>query len=246
MGYILGGLRLLLLFITTALMVGAYSVLTLFMRHTDERGFRLRRIIIILLLKLLGFRIKIEGLPVTKPALYVCNHKGVFDFLVVLRYLDAFVVSKSELSKIPVLHKGGVYTGIIYVKRDNRESRSAVRETIRQTLVNGKNVLIYPEGTTHNGRTTMEFKIGAFVEAAKSGIPVVPIALEYKNRHDYYVNIPALKMFFRSFNKLWTQCSLSFGPPVSDTDPELLCAKTRSWIDQKLLDMQLDLGHKYD
>lgn len=221
-------------------------LLTLIIPHTDKGGFRLRRIFLILLVDLVGFRIRKSGKAVTTPALYVCNHKGVFDFFVVLRYLNAFVVSKSEMSSIPVISKGAAYSGIIYVNRDNHESRSSVREMIRQTLVSGRNVLIFPEGTTNSGRTTMEFKMGSFVEAARNKIPVVPIALEYKYISDYYVDIPALKMYFRSFGKLWTPCALSFGQAISDDDPVALCNKTKTWIDEQLLKMQHEFGHRYD
>lgn len=199
-----------------------------------------------LMMDLLGFSIRKEGDPVAQPALYVCNHKGVFDFFVVLRYINAFVVSKSEMSKLPVISKGAEYSGIIYVNRDDQKSRSAVRDAIRETLLSGRNVLIFPEGTTNSGRTTMEFKMGSFVEAARHGIPVVPVALEYKNKSDYYVDIPALTMYFRSFGKLWTTCGISYGPPIMDTDPEALVSKTRAWIDQKLLEFQEKFGHSYN
>jgi 1-acyl-sn-glycerol-3-phosphate acyltransferase len=246
MGYILGSIRLFLIFLIAGILIGGYSLLTLFITHTEKRGFKLRRIILFLLMYILGFRIKKEGIPEIRPALYVCNHKGVFDFFVVLRFLNAFIVSKSEMRKIPVISQGAAYTGIIYVTRENKESRSAVRDLIRQTLETGHNILIFPEGTTHGGRTTLEFKMGSFVEAAKIGIPVVPIALEYKNPRDYYVDIPALKMYFRSFGKLWTHCSISYGNAIHETDPEILCQKTKSWIDNKLLEKQHDFGHKYD
>lgn len=197
-----------------------------------------------LFIHLLGLRIKKDGKAKIQPALYVCNHKGVFDFFVVLRFLNAFIVSKSEMSKIPIISQGAAYTGIIYVTRENKESRSAVRDLIRKTLEKGHNILIFPEGTTHGGKTTLEFRMGSFVEAAKIGIPVVPVALEYKNTRDYYVDIPALKMYFRSFGKLWTHCSISFGEEIHEADPEILCQKTKSWIDNKLLEMQHDFGHK--
>jgi len=226
-------------------MIAIYSVLIIFIRHTDEKGFKLRRIFLILMMDLIGFRIKKEGNPVVQPALYVCNHKGVFDFFVVLRYINAFVVSKSEMSKLPVISKGAAYSGIIYVNREDQKSRSVVRDAIRETLLSGRNVLIFPEGTTHSGRTTMEFKMGSFVEAARHGIPVVPIALEYKDKNDYYVDIPALKMYFRSFGKLRTTCSISYGTPITDADPAALAGRTKKWIDQKLLEFQNEFGHSY-
>jgi 1-acyl-sn-glycerol-3-phosphate acyltransferase len=44
-------------------------------------------------------------------------------------------------------------------------------------IKNGKNILIFPEGTRHREGVLQQFKEGAFLLSQKSGVPVIPVTL---------------------------------------------------------------------
>lgn len=240
MKYVLAVTRIFLFLLVTALYYGIYLLLLLFVKHTDKLGFSLRKIFLKTINPMLGFQIIKKLVQVEGPVLFVSNHRGLLDFFAVLRYVDAFVVSKAEVKNIPLFAPAASRTGVIFVDRDSKESRGATRRAIVEILQKGGNVLIFPEGTTNAAKTTMDFKIGAFEEMVKYGFPVVPVALEYKTKRDLWEEGSTWNMFVRQFGKFRTQLKLEFGPILRSDDPRELMETTKSWIDQKLLDLQKD------
>lgn len=245
MNYVLALIRIFLFLLITTLYYGIYLFLMLFVRHTDRRGFALRKIFLKTINPLLGFRIQKKLQQVEGPVLFVSNHRGLLDFFVVLRFVNAFVVSKVEVKNIPIFAPAASRTGIIFVDRENKQSRGATRQAMVDILLKGGNVLIFPEGTTNAAQTTMDFKIGAFEEMAKYAIPVVPIALEYKTKKDLWEDGSTWNMFVRQFGKLKTRVKIEFGPPMRSDDPKKLMEGAKNWIDDRLLSMQENWSELY-
>lgn len=251
MSHLIAGIRVVLMILVLSIFYLGYKLFLLFFPHTDRRGFKLRRLFLRIIIVVLGMRIKKSGQTHDSPALYVCNHRGILDFFITLRYVDAFVLSKAEVEKIPILAPASAYTGVIYVKRQDKSSRGAARKAIIDALNAGRNVFVFPEGTTNYQQRTMDFKIGAFEEVAKHGFPVVPVALEYKTRRDYWKDISTGSMIVQQYGKLFTRCKLKFGTPISNDDPIALCNQAKQWIDNTLVEMQqdwstVDFEHDFD
>ena len=83
---------------------------------------------------ILNMHVIIEGKPHDKPALYVCNHRSFADPLAILPYLDAYVIAKAEVASYPIINKGAELTGVLYVKREDSQSRNAVRDKMVKPL----------------------------------------------------------------------------------------------------------------
>lgn len=110
-----------------------------------------------------------------------------------LTFIDPFVmntvyppmlsgVGKIELLKMPLLGKLGLATQGIYVDRKKPDSRKACGEAINRQARQewkGPPLVIFPEGTTCNGKALIEFKAGAFMP----GEPVQPVCLRYPYKH---------------------------------------------------------------
>lgn len=241
MRYLIGGFRFIFLVIFTFLAWVAYRFFLLFKKHNDPRGFVLRSIYLDITNFVMGNRVKVSGKPIEETALYVCNHRGLLDFFVVLHHVKAFVLSKEEMRNFPILGPASQYTGVIFVKRENKNSRGAARKSIVEALESGRNVLLFPEGTTNTSRTTMEFKIGSFEEISKNGFSVVPVALEYKSNRDlWFQGMSIITMFFSQYGKLITDSKVSFGPALKGNDAKQLMNDAREWIDNELLESQKD------
>ena len=118
--------------------------------------------------------------------LYVANHQGFFDIPIIISSLDNSVgfIAKKELLKLKVLTYWMSQMHCIFMDRSNvRESIKAINEGI-ENLKNGYSMVIFPEGTRSKGPKVGEFKKGSLKLALKSGVPIVPIAIDgsYKLR----------------------------------------------------------------
>lgn len=212
-----------------------YGFLSLFLfKNTPENAFKLRKLYIKYACFILGIKATIEGKMYDEAALYVSNHRSLSDPLINLMALNAYVIAKAEVGKIPVLSTGAKLTGILYVQRENKDSRSAVRELMVNTLLSGYNVLVYPEGTVNAEKKVMNYKSGTFREAVKNNIPIVPMAIGYKKKKDIWYNRSLMAHFFGQFGKLTTRARLIIGPAMTDTDGENLKQRVEDWTNEKI------------
>ena len=148
-------------------------------------------------------------------------------------------VAMAEVANWPIIGFGAKVTGIVYVKRESKDSRADTRLAIRQALKDGSPVLIYPEGGTTDGLKTRPFRVGTFNIAAEEGIAVVPITIEYGDKSDVWVGADTfIPHFIRCFGKWRTDAFIHFGEPILSADGEVLMKKTQAAIDEQLINFQ--------
>lgn len=202
----------------------------------NATSFYFRQLWIKVSLRVLGVRVTVKGLqPSYAPSLFVGNHWSYFDPVATLHFIKADPVAKAEVKYWPIIGQGADATGVLFVKREDPESRKTIRNQLADNIKNGRSVLIYPEGTTTNKRNTLPFKKGTFIVAANHQLPVVPIAILYDDIHDAWIGDDTfLPHFLRSFGKKETHIQLFFGPVFRSDNPEILIEESRSWINQCL------------
>lgn len=227
--------------IVLAIAVGIMHLTFLIKGYSDEHGLWFRRIYVRFLIRLLNIRIRKSGEIPTTNGLYVANHRMMIDPVIIVAFLNTFIVSKAEVKDYPLLGNGTRHTGVIFVERDNKDSRTAIREKIRDLLDAGKSVLLFPEGTVNTLPLTKTMHMGSFVEAAESGVPVMPIALDYRDTNVYWrENTSLLAHFIDVFRRWKLDCSIHFCSPVRDTDPERLMTLCKQSIDDALIHMRTE------
>ncbi|MEZ4906152.1 MAG: lysophospholipid acyltransferase family protein [Saprospiraceae bacterium] len=245
--YFIAFLRLLIFAVSLIISFSFYFIfLRPFAKDKNRSGFRYRHYYLTFINFFLGVREQVTGKPEIEPALYVCNHRGMVDFFVNLKYIDAFILSKADVAKIPILGYFAQFTGIFYIERSNMESRLATRDAIKKILMSGYNVILYPEGTTNIGRLTKSFSRGSFEVTVKNGFPVVPMALEYQSGDDLWKNTGLMTQFVKQFGKLTTNVKMSFGNPIVTDDYNIAMSEAKSWIDNELTSMQKNWSKAYD
>jgi 1-acyl-sn-glycerol-3-phosphate acyltransferase len=152
----------------------------------NERN-RLANIIILRCAKLLfyvsGSKLIISGqenIPNDRPVLFVCNHQGHVDSLVLQAFIETpkgFITIK-EYEKAPILRTWMRYMGCVFIDRkDTKQSLVCINEAINN-LNNGYSMVVFPEGKLNDGGETLKFKKGWLRLATKSGVPIVPITLK--------------------------------------------------------------------
>lgn len=197
-----------------------------------RRSMRVRRRWARNLLSGVGLQVKTEGTVPDFPCLIVSNHRSYIDPILMLREVYGYPVAKAELANWPVIGKGAKMAGILYLKRESAGSRSGTLRQMLEKIEAGFSVIIFPEGTTSSLNGTLPFKKGGFKLAAQANIPVVPIALVFADKRDFWVGKDS---FFshvkRRFGERKIEVKLCYGPAISSDDPNVLLSKSQAWID---------------
>ena len=108
------------------------------------------------------------------------NHEGMYD---VLAILDACpypfsVVAKKEVKDVPFLKQVFSCMHAYMIDREDIRQSMQVIIDVSKEVQNGKNYLIFAEGTrSKNGNQIGSFKGGSFKAATKAKCPIVPVAL---------------------------------------------------------------------
>ncbi len=189
------------------------------------------------LLPAIGVRVAVQGVPPDFPCIIMGNHRSYLDPAFLVCYVPrSYPVSKAEVAKWPILGYGLKVTGVLFLQRESVASRRTTLQGIAEKVRSGFPILLFPEGTTQAQPQTAPFKIGGFQLAAAEGIPIVPVAVEYRDSADYWVGTDTfLAHFFRRFGQKRMDAYLHFGPTLQHPDPEWLLQQTKAWIDAELL-----------
>uniref|UniRef100_A0A3P9NWE2 Lysophosphatidylcholine acyltransferase 4 n=1 Tax=Poecilia reticulata TaxID=8081 RepID=A0A3P9NWE2_POERE len=132
------------------------------------------------------------------PVLVVAPHSGFLDMLVLCPTQLATVVSRYENTKLPVIGALLEFNQSVLVSRKDPESRKmAVAKLIERLTSKGywPQMLMFPEGTTTNGRALIKFKPGRCPqrEQTENYLPVYnPSEEEKKNPSLYADNVQKL------------------------------------------------------
>lgn len=122
----------------------------------------------------------LDNLPEKSGYIMYPNHQGLFDVMG-LAYLNPTpfgVVIKKEAYQVPLLRQLIQTLGGLFMDRaDVKQGLQIINEVAKQ-VKEGRNFLIFPEGTrSKNGNKLGEFKGGSFKAATKAKCPIVPIAI---------------------------------------------------------------------
>jgi len=187
------------------------------------------------LLPALGVRLRVEGTPPRERCLVVGNHRSYIDPALVCTQVLGWPLSKAEVDRWPLIGRGVRLTGVLLVQREDAHSRKGALSAIADKLRQGYPVILFPEGTTHGEPQTRSFRPGAFKIAVEEGVPIVPLALDYRTARAYWVGDDTfLPHFLRCFGERYTDAVLHFGPPIRATNVEKAMQDARGWIDEHL------------
>ncbi len=121
----------------------------------------------------------VENIPVKNGFLMYANHQGMFDIVAIGATCPnpLGAVLKKELGEVPFVKQVKECTNSFCMDRENlRQSMTVISNVIKE-IKNGRNYLIFPEGTrSRNGNEMLEFHTGSFKCATKTKCPIVPVA----------------------------------------------------------------------
>ncbi len=120
-----------------------------------------------------------ENIRKGRSYMIVANHQSSYDILVLYGWLPLNFkwVMKKELRKVPVFGFAGEMGGNIYIDRSSSEALSHTLAEAEKKITTGVSIIMLPEGTRSKTGELGMFKIGAFVIAARLGLPILPVTM---------------------------------------------------------------------
>lgn len=122
----------------------------------------------------------LENIPKEDGFLLCGNHQGLFDIIAIVHTFERplAAVLKKELDEIPFLHEIVLCTKSHPMDREDVRQSMKVIMAVAKELEEGRNYLIFPEGTrSKKGNEMLDFHGGTFKCVTKSKRPIVPFAL---------------------------------------------------------------------
>jgi 1-acyl-sn-glycerol-3-phosphate acyltransferase len=144
--------------------------------------------------RLFGIRVTIIGKPVQdRGVLMVSNHTSYLDILALGGIARVSFVAKSEVASWPLFGTFARLQRTVFVERERRSKTGESRDQIRDRLLEGDALVLFPEGTSNDGNRVLPFK-SALMGAAESQVgtdaqgnpvyvPVQPVSITYVGLH---------------------------------------------------------------
>ena len=135
-----------------------------------------------LVLKLLSIKIIIKGDLGEDGSLIVSNHASWIDIFIISSVIKTSFVSKSEVSKWPLVSWLAKLQGTIFINRNNPKELTKTASEIHDRISKKQNVVLFPEGTSSDGNRVLPFKSSIFILSEltdRSKLNIQPISIAY-------------------------------------------------------------------
>jgi len=135
----------------------------------------------ILLKYIVGIEVEFRGVEhIPKgPCIIASKHQSVWETFALTIFFDDFTfILKRELTRIPLFGYYLIKTEQIAINRDNgRESLKEIAQKSRAIFNQGRQLIIFPEGTRRAAGAPPDYKSGAAFIYSQNHVPCVPVAL---------------------------------------------------------------------
>ncbi len=136
----------------------------------------------------LGIAVKKKGsLKIPEGMFIVSNHLSYTDIPVLAGIFSCVFISKDAVRRWPLIGILSALAGTVFVDRSSGRSTLEALEKVKTFLDLHRNILLFPEATTSDGKTLKPFRSSFFALPERLGIPVVPVAINY---YDCLTNNP--------------------------------------------------------
>lgn len=161
------------------LVQGTLTVLLAFPLCGAARRLQLRQRWSAGLLRILGLQLQHQGAALQPGCLLVANHVSWVDIFVINALAPAAFVSKAEVRQWPLIGWLSARNDTVFLRRGSRGHARIVNAEIGALLDAGRNVAVFPEGTTTDGSHVLHFHAALLQPAIAAGHPVQALALSY-------------------------------------------------------------------
>jgi 1-acyl-sn-glycerol-3-phosphate acyltransferase len=182
---------------------------------------------------------EISGFSTTAApsALYVANHRGRLDALLLLALLsNTAVLIKSKYCRFPLYRAFVKYLDFVAVDSATPNSLGAARGRCKGLLADRKNILVFPEGARATSGNLLPFKEFAFRLACESRVPIVPVIVH--SDFPFMANLPG--SIFPKNKIRYTLRRLEALYPCDGERPSDFAARVRRRMSEELKTLDRD------
>jgi len=171
-------------------------------------------------------------------ALIVANHVSYLDPIAILPMCPAIPIAKGEVASWPLVGPISSALGVNFVTRADPMARVRALRRVYDLLAAGTSVLNFAEGTTTPGDRVQPFWRGTFGIAQLLDVPVVPLAVRYRDPSLAWCNDATfVPHYLRTCRRDAIDVELTFGDamlPRTGEAPEAMAGRARLRIAQLL------------
>ncbi len=131
-----------------------------------------------LALDIFRLQMRVSG-PVPQGGLLISNHQSYLDVLVLSSIMPVVFVSKRELKYWPFIGWLAQLAGTLFVDRRRRTQVGQTNSEIQSALDSGLLVVLFPEGTSSDGRGVLPFRSALLEPAARRTHPLTVSCIQY-------------------------------------------------------------------
>lgn len=141
--------------------------------------------------RLVGLNIKVTGkVPHDRPMMIVANHVSWMDIPVLGTITELCFIAKHEVNSMPGANLLARLQRTIFVVREEKRKAGKQAQEITNRMLEGDAIVLFGEGTTHDGNRIGEFKsalLGAAQFALKEdeieNVLIQPVSIAYTKLH---------------------------------------------------------------
>lgn len=130
-------------------------------------------------LKIFGYSADVAG-EIPKQGLLFSNHLSYLDILAISATTPAVFVSKADVRSWPLFGWFATMAGTVFVNREKRTQVGEVNREIETALATGALVVVFPEGTSSDGKNILPFRTSLLEPAARGGHEISAGWLHYE------------------------------------------------------------------
>ena len=109
-----------------------------------------------------GVKVKIAGTPEEqKDVVFVGNHLSYIDIPAIGQSLSACFISKADVKSWPIFGPLASISDTIFIERTRSAAVKCIAD-IKDSLLRGRPLILFPEGTSSSGRQVLPFKSSIF------------------------------------------------------------------------------------
>ncbi len=131
------------------------------------------------LLRIFKTEIRTSG-TIPTSGLLVSNHLSYVDILVISTITPAMFVAKREVKSWPVFGMFAKMGGTLFVDRERRTRVGHTTNEIQAALDQGALVVLFPEGTSSDGKTVLPFKSSLLEPATRQAHALFASLVQYE------------------------------------------------------------------
>ncbi|MGH8444574.1 MAG: lysophospholipid acyltransferase family protein [Solimonas sp.] len=172
------------------------------------------------LFAILGIRVTVHGTPLAGAHLTVSNHVSWLDIPLMGSIEPLRFIAKSEIRNWPLAGWLATGAGSFYIRRGKGGARPLL-DRLTVYLRNGGAIVLFPEGTTTDGKQVLPFHARMFAAAIEAPCPIQPVALRYHPTADgrhiapFIGNDDLLRHVLRVLREPRLDIDVTYCPPLN-------------------------------